>query len=150
MNTLIILIAGLTEVLNTTSRLLNAAMGMYVGSLEASFINHVVGSLFAGALILVGIGSNASFFQDISFIYYLGGMIGFLMLSANNYSTLHLGAMLVYILFVSTQLFTSGIIEHFGLIGAPEVPFTLKRFLGISLIIAGAFLVSQKKTLKRK
>lgn len=141
MSLFLILLTCLTSLVNTISRLINAAMGTHIGSLESSFVNHVVGTLFAGLLLLVGVKTGHLVFSGIPFYYFLGGCLGLLMLAGHNYAVPHVGIMLVLIIFITSQLFTSGLIEHFGLMGSTEIPFSWLRLLGFCLLIGGARLV---------
>ncbi|MEM8648276.1 MAG: DMT family transporter, partial [Pseudomonadota bacterium] len=38
------------------------------------------------------------------------------------------------------QLISSAIIDHFGLFGAPQVPITVKRMIGIAVMAVGVML----------
>jgi len=58
-----LVLAGINGGIVTLSRLVNSRLGSYVGSLKGSFINHVVGSLFAGLLLLVGLGTGHIYFN---------------------------------------------------------------------------------------
>ena len=50
-----ILLAIVTGTITVVSRVVNAALATRIGSLRGSFVNHIVGALFAGLPLAVGV-----------------------------------------------------------------------------------------------
>lgn len=130
----------------TLSRLINSALGSYIGSLNGSFVNHIVGALFAAILLLVGLGNGQIHFQGIPIYYFIGGMLGVFLVTFNNYAVPFLGAAAVAILMLFAQLLTSSLIDHFGLLGARVLPLSLLKLAGLSFLLLGSILVIKGRT----
>lgn len=135
-------VAGL---LLSTQKLANASLGTYIGSFNSSFVNHLTGALFGGVLLMLGFGKGAIFFSGIPFYYFLGGLCGLFAVFLANYSLPKIGALLLTLFFVSSQLITSLFIDHFGILGAKGIDFDLKRILGLGLILFGTVLATKKR-----
>jgi bacterial/archaeal transporter family-2 protein len=129
----------------TMSRLVNSSLGSYVGSLKGSCINHVVGTVFAGLLLLLGVGSGQLQFEGIPIYYFIGGMLGVFLVTFNNAAVPVIGAAAVAILMLFAQLLTSSIIDQFGLFGAQVLPMTPLKCAGLALLVVGSCLVMQGK-----
>jgi len=135
-----LLLATLNGALSAMSRLINAALGTYVGSLESSWINHVVGTLFAGLLLAVGVSTGTLRFGGLDWYYWLGGCVGVGVVAASNYAVARIGAVLFGMLVLTMQLATSAGLDHVGALGGTPIPFTWTRALGLTLLLAGALL----------
>ena len=123
---------------------LNASLGLHVGNMKSSFMNHLVGALFAGLLLLVGFKTGSLFLPDFPFLYCLGGCFGVLMVAMCNFAIPRIGMMVMTILITSFQLLTSCLIDHFGWLGANRMPFTFSRGAGLILLVVGATFVFSK------
>lgn len=132
-----------TGILLMLSRILNAALGIRIGYMAGSFVNHLVGTLFAGALLVCGLRTG-TFHGGIPIPYYLGGLYGVIALAAGNYATAQIGNTLVTILLITAQVLSAALIDHFGLFGGQPIPLRASVGLGIGLLIAGAILVQRK------
>ena len=124
---------------------MNAALALRVGNMGSAVINHLVGALFACLLLLIGIHTGHLMFAGIPLVYFLGGCLGVCTVAMGNYAILRIGVVMTAILFMASQLFTSSLIDHFGLLGARVIPLTLFHSVGILFLIVGATLVFTKK-----
>ena len=145
MSIFLILLVSFSKLLNTSCRLINAAMGTYVGSLRGSFVNHVVGTVFAGLLLIVGFKTGHIHFEGIPVYYFFGGFIGLIVVAASNFAVPHVGAMLSVIIIISSQLFASALIDRFGLFGGEVITVDLFHVAGILLLILGSVFVFVKR-----
>lgn len=145
---LFIILSLLNGALLSFQQVMNAALGVLVGSMGSSVINHLVGTLFAGLLLLVGLRTGLFVFADIPFVYFLGGCLGVCTVAMGNYAIPRIGVVAMAILFMSSQLFTSSLIDHFGWFGAKSISLTLPHVVGILLLIVGAALVFTKEKSK--
>lgn len=141
----LILLASANGIMLATCRLFNAALGLRIGNMRGSLVNHLVGAVFAGILIAVGIHTGSLHFRGIPIYYFIGGCFGVLVVFTNNYAVPHIGAMMMTILLISFQLLTSAVIDHFGLLGANIIILNPLRLGGVALLINGALLVFVKK-----
>ncbi|PSQ84308.1 MAG: hypothetical protein BRD40_01315 [Bacteroidetes bacterium QS_1_65_9] len=124
---LFVFLAAANGLMTVLSRMVNAALGSAVGSLRGSFVNHTVGTLTAGALLLAGLRMGAFRLTGIPWIYFIGGCLGVLVVAASNYAVRHVGAALFATLLLTGQLFTSAVIDHFGLLGKVRIAATPGR-----------------------
>ncbi len=125
-------------------QVVNASLGLHIGSMKSSFMNHVVGALSAGLLLLIGLKTGNLFVGKIPFTYFLGGCVGVLMVAMCNFAIPRIGMMVMTIFITSFQLLSSCLIDHFGWLGAKSIPFTFVRGIGIFLLVVGAFFVFTK------
>ena len=136
-----ILLAIVTGTITVVSRVVNAALATRIGSLRGSFVNHIVGALFAGLLLAVGVRTGVLRWSGIPLAYFLGGSLGVLIVAASNYAVQHAGAVVFAVLLLAFQLVSSACIDHFGWMGGDVIPMTLTRGVGLALIVGGAVLV---------
>lgn len=69
--------------------------------------------------------------------YFLGGILGAVIIFAVIKSMSALGPTVAVMTFLSSQLITAYIIELFGLCGTEVVCFDFKKLIGIALVIGG-------------
>ena len=127
------------------TRTVNASLGTFLGVFRGSFLNHLIGSFFAGLLLLLGLGTGKIFFSNIPFWYFTGGMIGIFLVFFSNYAVPRLGATAVGIIMIFSQLSTSSFIDHFALLEATLRSLTLLKISGLALILFGTVLVVRKR-----
>lgn len=132
-------LAALNGVLGSISRLLNAALGATLGSLEGSWVNHVVGTAFAGGLLLVG-WRTGTMQGGLPWYYWIGGCMGVGVVAAGNYVIPRIGAVLFALLLLAMQLIASATLDHFGWLGGVVIPLSPQRVSGLLLLFGGALL----------
>lgn len=76
--------------------------------------------------------------------YYLGGAMGALFVGCSIFMIPRLGATTMMAAFVTGQLISSVIIDHFGLFNLPVYQVSLQRVFGLILLFCGVFLVVKK------
>jgi len=129
----------------TLQKVVNAALGKRIGSMESSFVNHIVGTLFAGLLLAIGLKSGQIHFENIPPYLFLGGFFGVFMIFFVNYAIPIIGVMATLICLILAQLITSSTIDHYGFINANILKIGYLHIAGIALIICGALLVLIRK-----
>ncbi len=127
--------------LTVGSRMVNAALGAAMGSLQGSFVNHLVGSLGAALLLVVGVRTGALVLEGVPWIYLTGGCLGVLIVAVSNYAVRTIGAALFAVLLLTGQLVSSAGIDHFGWLSAQRIIMTPAKLFGLALILIGAALV---------
>ncbi len=139
---LFVLLALVNGFLTVLSRMVNASLGRAVGSLRGSFVNHLVGTMTAGVVLLLlqQLGALPAQLAEVPWVYFLGGCLGVLVVAASNYAVGQLGAVLFAVLLLAGQLATSAAIDHFALLGDTHIPMTAPRILGLLLILLGAII----------
>lgn len=135
----------LSGVALTFQKVVNAALGKRIGSMESSFINHIVGAFFGGLLLLVGLRTGHIYFSGIPFYLFLGGSLGVFVVFFVNYSIPVIGIMATLICLTISQLTTSLVIDHYGFVNGTVLQMGALRIVGIILIICGAMLVLSRR-----
>ncbi|MBC7961056.1 MAG: DMT family transporter [Vallitaleaceae bacterium] len=69
--------------------------------------------------------------------YFIGGILGAVIVYAVIKTIASLGPTVGVMTFLSTQLLTAYIIELFGLFGTEVVPFDFKKVIGLALVVGG-------------
>ncbi len=121
---------------------INATLGMYVGPLEATFVVHLVGTVFA--VMLLRHRLNRSFARRAwSRPRYelAGGVLGVMMVFIANIIVPVLGTALAVSLFIMADLFFSSLADHFGWFDFRRIRISWRRVLGLLLVAIGVLLV---------
>ncbi|MCK9525651.1 MAG: DMT family transporter [Limnochordia bacterium] len=142
MTMLALVLAALSGVLMALQGSLNTAMAKIVGLLEGTFIVHLVGTVLALILVVLGLGQgNLAHFAKAPWYAYLGGVlsVGIIYLVAAAISKLGVAPATTAI--IVGQVFTAALVDHFGWFGLEPLPFSLGKALGILLMAGGAWLL---------
>ncbi len=112
----------------------------------AALISFLTGTL---ALIIILVFSKQALptlqqYSDISFYKYTGGLLGAFIVTVTLISISKVGAGNMFVLIVAGQLITAVIMDHMGVLGLKESPLTVQKLIGISLVVAGAYIVNKK------
>lgn len=70
-------------------------------------------------------------------LYFLGGIMGAIIVFTVIKSIASLGPTVAVMTFLSAQLITAYLIELFGLFGTETVSFDIKKLIGVGLVIGG-------------
>lgn len=120
----------------------NATLGEQVGEVEATFLVHLVGTLFALVLVLPRLGP--SFWRVLGerpWTEFTGGLLSVAMVWVANVAVPVLGTALAVSLFVAGDLFFSSVADRSGRWGLVRVRLSSRRVLGLLLALAGVLLV---------
>jgi transporter family-2 protein len=137
---LLALVAGITMAIQGS---LNAILGKAVGLLEATFVVHLVGTItIVMALLLLRLGKNGlSQIGQAPWYAVLGGVLSVLIIYTVVASISKLGVANATTMIIIGQISTAVIIDHFGMFGLKEIPFTWWKLAGIALLATGAKLM---------
>ena len=120
--------------------ILNGRLGRALGEpLHAPVVLFGVGFLFclSCALLLTQSLPNLGTLKHARPADFLGGLIvGFYVISATLLAP-RIGVANFIVCAVSSQILISVMIDHYGLFGAAIRPFSLKKLLGVTLLIVG-------------
>jgi transporter family-2 protein len=125
---------------------INSALGKVVGLWEATFVVHLIGLLLAGALLFgcrLGDGCLGNY-AEAPWYTYLGGVLGVLIIYGVVCSIPKVGVAPATTAIILGQVFTAGMVDHFGLFGMQRLPFNLYSILGTLLMAGGAFLILKR------
>jgi bacterial/archaeal transporter family-2 protein len=135
---LIVLVAGTLAGLQIP---INSLLSSRVGSLEAAFVVHLVGMVFAGVLLVFFSTGGLNSWRTAPWYAYVGGIFGVLLVTALNFATPKLGVSATLVIFLVAQLIIGAIIGHFGWLETPVKPIDLAKLIGFVLLAFGAWLV---------
>ncbi len=114
--------------------------------LMAALISFLVGT--AALVILVMLGKQPlpplQVFGQVSWYKWTGGLLGAFIVTVTIISVAKISAADMFVIFVAGQLVTALIMDHFGILGMNPNPVSAQKLIGITLVIAGAYLVNKK------
>lgn len=119
---------------------LNARLGRTLGEpVHAAFVLFAVGLVVTGltSLVLTGRLPSPAVMRQVEPINYGGGLIvGFYVVSITML-TPKFGVGNAILFVMTAQIFTSAVIDHFGIFGASVRPLTAVRLTGLAFIALG-------------
>jgi len=69
----------------------------------------------------------------------IAGCLGVGIMFGVSYATGTVGALPVFVLMIAGQIIASAVIDHFGIMGLPRVPFNLSKLGSILVILTGVW-----------
>ncbi len=141
-----LLVAAFSGVAMAVQGSINSALGKVVGLLESTFIVHLVGLLLVLLLLFVfrlGDG-NLVEIQKAPWYSYFGGVLGVIIIYSVVLAIPKVGVAPATTAIILGQVFTAGLIDHFGLFGLKKITFNYYKVLGVLLMAGGAWLVLKK------
>ncbi len=133
------IIAGISMALQGS---LNTLLSKVIGLLEAAFVVHVIGAVALVALLLMRLGQgNLAQMGKAPWYAYLGGLLSAVIIYTVMASISKLGVSIATTAIIVGQVSTALIIDHFGLFGLKEIPFTWWKVFGVALLATGAKLM---------
>ena len=114
--------------------------------LMAAFISFVVGTIALAVLLIFSKESipGLSQYSSVNWYKYTGGLLGAFVVTVTLVSVTQIGAGNMFVLIVAGQLITAVLMDHFGILRLKENPVNVQKFLGICLLVVGAWLVNKK------
>jgi bacterial/archaeal transporter family-2 protein len=115
----------------------NAGLSKSIGLGPALLVNTVI--VLIGTLGLwVATGAKTTFFPaGASWMLYLGGLFGFVIIASLAFVFPMIGAAYAIALVVGGQCVAALLVDHFGFMGMPRSPLTIQRVIGAALVAAG-------------
>lgn len=122
---------------------LNATLGAHVGVLEGSFVVHLVGTAFSTLLVVPRVSwERIGRLRQTPWTLFGGGALGVFIVLLANVVVPHLGVALTLCVSVAANLTFSTVADHFGWFGLPVFRVTVRRVVGLALVIGGTLLVA--------
>ncbi|NLN15668.1 MAG: DMT family transporter [Tissierellia bacterium] len=139
-----ILYSILAGIIVSTQNVFSARISEKMGMWETTFVVHLVGLIFALAMVVIFGEGNIKNIAEVKKVYLLAGVLGvFIIFLVANSVTL-LGASFVVSLMVISQLAFAAVIDALGLFGNEKIPFDFTKFLGLILMIIGVIVFKLK------
>jgi transporter family-2 protein len=111
--------------------------------------NALFWTIGAVTAIIIGLtGWDPGFFSNLKSVpawLLTAGIMGGALVFGIAWAMPKLGAGTAFVLMIAGQVISGMIFSHFGWLGSPVEPFTLVKFLGVVLLIAGAAIVTLAK-----
>ena len=122
----------------------NTRLSEKIGLFESNTIVH--GSAFLIALIVMLVFGKGDITKvgEVNKLYLFGGIIGFVITLTVMLAIKNLSPTVAISVILIAQLLVAAIIDAFGLFGSEKVPFTLTKYIGIGLMIAGVIIFKYK------
>jgi transporter family-2 protein len=117
-------------------------MGSRVGLAQSTFIIYLGGTITTG-LVLLFLRENFKNLNQLPRYTLFTGVIGVAIISIMSYAVPNLGVGSTTALSIVGQLIMGLVADHFGLFGVKTRLFEINRFLGLLLLLSGAWLVLQ-------
>lgn len=119
---------------------LNGKLGGALGSpWAASFLLFALGAVISGASMAFA-GMPRHGWLVAPPIYYGGAALVVFYVLSVTYSAPRIGVANAIFFVLVGQIMAAGLIDQFGLFGAPKSPLTAQRMIGMALMLAGVFL----------
>ncbi len=144
MNILGAVFAALAGAAMSVQGVMNTRLSDKIGLFESNaFVQATAFALSLIVMLVFGRGDLFSVFQ-VKPVYLFGGVLGiaitvFVMLAMSNLSP----AVAVSVILIA-QLLVAAIIDAFGIMESPKIPFHWTKFLGLFLMIAGVIVFKIK------
>jgi len=122
---------------------INGALGEHIESpLVATFVFYGIGFLLIALVSLVFADRTAFLaLAQAPRWYLIAGVISVLVVGTSTFLIPRIGALTLFVVFVSAQLVVRMVLSHFGWLGSPVDPVNGVKLFGIALLLSGAFLV---------
>jgi bacterial/archaeal transporter family-2 protein len=130
---------------------LHLAMNAQVGAIVKNprMGNALFWTIGAATAIIIGLtGWDPGFFGNLKSVpawLLTAGIMGGALVFGIAWAMPKLGAGTAFVLMIAGQVISGMVFSHYGLLGSPVEPFTLIKFLGVVLLIAGAAIVTHAK-----
>jgi transporter family-2 protein len=120
---------------------INSGLGRSVGTFGAASMSFAIGTVVLVAIAAVTGGWDFSHIGDLSWYYFIGGLLGAVYVTSVLVTVRTLGAGGVTAATISGQLAMSVVIDRLGLFGLEQKPISVGRVIGVALLAAGVFLI---------
>lgn len=135
------ILAIFTGMMIASQSSLNGILNPCIGVLGVGFSVLLVNAVCSMSFGLLT-GKGLPHLKGMPFYCYFGGFCALFVLGFSGYLVTYLGAGVTVCLSVSGQLFTSAVIDHFGLFHSEKVAFHKGRIPGFVCILAGIFVIN--------
>ena len=93
-------------------------------------------------LFIFGDYQTLSNLKTMPFYLFLPGFVGALMILGTTFLIPKIGARKLFIMLISGQIMMAIIISHFGALASPKDPVTLKKMIGVVIMLVGSVLAT--------
>jgi transporter family-2 protein len=125
---------------------MNMTVARVIGTpLWASVANFMVGlAALVVTAVLIGSRPAPGTLGQVPLWAWFGGFLGAAYVASVTLLGPRIGGMTLVALVITGQLITGLTVDHFGVLGYPQIPVSATRWLGAALLLAGALLVMRR------
>jgi transporter family-2 protein len=134
---IIAIVAGLAVTLQSNFM---GVMTQLMGARESVFITYGSGGLIISLFLLISGGGKLAAWRTVPPYAFTAGILGLIIVGLLGYATARYGLVVTFTVLLIAQYGSAVVIDHFGLMGAAVRPVDTLRFLGIVLLLVGAWL----------
>jgi len=119
---------------------MNSAVSRYLESAIAANITFFFVALISSIIIFAVWGEFETIKKigDVPFWLYLTGVFSAFMILGTTYLIPKIGMRQFFILTISGQILTAIVLSHYGFLGMPKDPISVKKLIGAVLVVFGA------------
>lgn len=120
----------------------NAGLGRATGNIAAALVSFAIGTLLLLVIVLLsGQAGGLSSAFDVRWYYLIGGILGAAYVFTALVTVSSIGAGGVAAATITGQLTASVVIDRLGVLGLEETAITWERVAGVTLLLAGTYLI---------
>lgn len=134
---LAIIFAIISGVSMSLQGVFNTRLEEKVGTWETNVIVQGTGFLITLIILFFFGKGNLRAAKDVNKLYLLGGLLSVIIIFTVMKSIGSLGATAGIGIILIAQLATAGLIDAFGLFGTTKIPFGIREFVGIIIMLIG-------------
>jgi transporter family-2 protein len=122
----------------------NSMAAHHLGSPITANILFFFVAFFSSIFILLVFGNyeTLSNLKTLPFYMFLPGFVGALMILGTTFLIPKIGARKLFIMLISGQIMMGIIMSHFGALASPKDPVTLKKMIGVVIMLVGSVLAT--------
>lgn len=124
--------------------IVNGGLGKKVGTIEASFISFLIGTIALLITMLFFGKGNFFAFNDVPKWQLIGGLLGAFYVSIMVMTVPKIGVTAAFFSIIAGQILIAAIIDHFGLFGGQTYPLNIRKAIAILLMFGSMYLFNQK------
>jgi bacterial/archaeal transporter family-2 protein len=113
--------------------------------LVAAFISFLVGTIALAVMLAFSKDAvpELNIYGTVSWYKFSGGLLGVFVVYTTLLSVSQIGAANMFMLMIGGQMAAALLMDHFGLLGVPVNPITIRKVAGIAFLIAGVYLIKK-------
>lgn len=124
--------------------IVNGGLGKRLGTIEASFISFLIGTIALLIVVLFFGKGNLFAITEVPKYQLIGGLLGAFYVFIMIVSVPKIGVTAAFFSIIAGQILMSAIIDHFGLFGGQTYPINIKKAIAILLMFGSIYLYNHK------
>lgn len=144
MNWIVLILVLIAGVATSIQAGVNGFLGRKVGIIEAALISFSVGTVFLFIIYLITRKGQLQAALEVPKWQLTGGLLGACYIMIMVVAVPRIGIAAAVITLIAGQLASSTLIDHFGIMGAKQIPLDYKRIIGLALMGVSIYLFYKK------